>query len=101
VAWLQATASQVRRQLTGLAGGPIHSLGGSGECLSLITRGEGGQRWHLADSQGVAVRHLVQLPRCGYHVRVCDEVAVYCDEHGRLLAVDLAYGRLLRDFRVR
>lgn len=130
VAWHQLFASTERRQLVGLAGGVIVDVDGAGTWFSLVARStrsarsggrgvsaaeqggdvgrepsaweDGGMRWMLADVPNVSVRHVVQLPRsAGFRVRMRKDVAVWCDTDGRVLVVDLVYGRLLRSFRVR
>ena len=55
----------------------------------------------LADVGGVTVRHVIQLPRAACTVRMRPEAAVLADSEGRVLAVDLVSGRLLRNLRVR
>ncbi|MBL8952751.1 MAG: hypothetical protein JNK82_18365, partial [Myxococcaceae bacterium] len=101
VAWLQQVTGSNRRQLTGLANGAVADVQGAGEWLSLVTRGEHHNRWSLCDVGGVTVRFVAQLPRQSSHVRMRPDVAVYSDADGRVLAVDLATGRLMRDLRVR
>ena len=42
-----------------------------------------------------------RLPRTPFNVRMRADVAVYCDVEGRVLAVDLVTGRLMRKLEVR
>jgi hypothetical protein len=101
IAWHQQFSGANRRQLTGLAGGVIIDADGAGEWFSLVARSEAGNRWMLVDLGGVTVRFVAQLPRAVFTVRMRQDVAVYADREGRVLAVDLDSGRLLRDLRVR
>ncbi len=101
IAWLQQFSGSSRRQLTGLAGGVITELEGTGDWFSLVARSETGNRWMLADHGGSTVRFVAQLPRTQFNVRMRPDVAVYADAEGRVLAVDLVFGRLMRNLRVR
>jgi hypothetical protein len=101
IAWEQQHAAGPRVQLTGVAGGVIVAVGAVRGWFSLVARSEGGQRWMLADSGAATVRHVVQLPRAQFSVRLSPTAAVYTDADGRVLAVDLDSGRRIRDFRVR
>lgn len=101
IAWQQQFSGANRRQLTGLAGGVIVDADGAGDWLSLVARSEAGNRWMLSDLGGATVRFVAQLPRAKFSVRMRSDMAVYADGEGRVLAVDLHSGRLLRDLKVR
>jgi hypothetical protein len=96
---VQSTA----RRITGVAAGRIYVDAVSDDWTSVRSYEETRLSWQLAHWGTQTVRWVARFqrsPNAG-HTRLRNDVATWSDADGRVLAVDLLTGRLLRNLRVR
>jgi hypothetical protein len=103
-AWVQTGVGQpVTRAVTGIEPGGDVLCWSAGEWSAIVTERDEDGSWQLADWGTGTVRWLAHFERMpgSLRVRMRSDVATWADAHGRVLAVDLGNGRVLRDLRVR
>jgi hypothetical protein len=103
-AWVQNGVGQpMTRAVTGIEPGGDMLCWSAGEWSAIVTERDEGGTLHFADwGTGTArwLAHFEQMP-ASVNVRMRSDVATWSDSHGRVLAIDLGTGRVLRDLRVR
>jgi hypothetical protein len=104
-AWVQSGVGQpITRLVTGLEAGGEANCSAGGEWSSVTATHEADSGlWQLFDWGTGTVRWTARFERMPntLRVRMRSDVATWADEYGRVLAVDLGNGRVLRDLRVR
>jgi hypothetical protein len=101
---VQGLAGQsATRSVSGVWAGYPASCASAGDWTSIVTYRGATCLWQLADLPSATVRWRAELQHEPAHarVRMRPDVATWADSEGRVLAVDLGTGRLLRDLRVR
>jgi hypothetical protein len=93
----------VARPIAGVDEGRSLINAAADDWTSVLTEREPRLSWQLAHWGSSTVRWVARFDRAPQqrHVRLRNDVATWSDSDGRVLAVDLLTGRLLRNLRVR
>jgi hypothetical protein len=91
------------RRITGVAEGRVLVDSAADDWSSVLSWSGARLSWQLAHWGTQAVRWVARFHRApdASHARMRNDVATWSDSDGRVLAVDLLTGRLLRNLRVR